>query len=213
MTHGTPTAATILGVRQAIFFTQKGLVSVIPTTGKVLWRYEFPYNVSTAITPVVCGDIVFCSAGYHHTAGAAKLAKNGDAWTATEIWRQKGSGKINHWSTPVYKDGYLYGMFGFKEYGTCPIKCFDVATGEEKWSKPGFGPGNVILAGDKLLALSDAGDLVLIDPNAKEYKELARMKAVAGKCWGTPSIAENRIYVRSSKEGACFELPKSVAAK
>ena len=52
MTHATPVVGTILGERQAIFFTQKGLVSVVPKTGKVLWRYAFPYSVSTAASPV-----------------------------------------------------------------------------------------------------------------------------------------------------------------
>src|SRR5205814_493283 len=60
MTHATPIATTILGVRQVVFFTQKGLVSVVPTSGDVLWRYDFPYRTSTAASPVVCGNIVHC---------------------------------------------------------------------------------------------------------------------------------------------------------
>ena len=42
LTHSTPTVATILGERQVIFYTQRGLVSVAPKTGAVLWRYPFP---------------------------------------------------------------------------------------------------------------------------------------------------------------------------
>ena len=41
MTQSTPVPATILGVRQVIFFTQSGLVSVAPKTGAVFWRYPF----------------------------------------------------------------------------------------------------------------------------------------------------------------------------
>src|SRR5208283_6159508 len=46
MTHSTPVAATLLGQRQIIFFTQSGLVSVVPKTGVVLWRYPFRYSGS-----------------------------------------------------------------------------------------------------------------------------------------------------------------------
>ena len=45
---------------------------------------------------------------------------------------------------------FNYGMFSFKKYGVGPLKCVEVATGAVKWEKPGFGAGNVILAGDKV---------------------------------------------------------------
>jgi outer membrane protein assembly factor BamB len=205
ITHATPTIGTILGQRQVIFFTQKGLVSCEPKTGKVFWRYPFKYSTSTAASPIIAGDIVYCSAGYGVGAGAAKITKSGDSWTATEIWRETGNKIANHWSTPIYKDGYLYGMFQFKEYSTGALKCVDVKSGKEVWSQPNFGPGNVTLVGDKLLALTDTGDVVLIHPAPEKYSELARFNAVKGKCWSTPSIADGRIYVRSVKEGACYE--------
>jgi outer membrane protein assembly factor BamB len=207
MTHATPVPATILGQRQVIFFLQSGLLSVEPKTGKELWRYGFNYSISTASSPVVAGDIVYCSAGYGVGAGAVKIAKNGDQWTATEIYRIRGNKPLaNHWSTPVLIGGHLYGMFQFKEYGNGPVKCVDIKDGSVKWEKPGFGPGQVILAGDKVLALSDAGELVLIDPQPAAYKELARAKVVEGKCWTTPVLANGRVYVRSTREAACLDV-------
>jgi len=207
MTHATPVAATILGQRQIIFFLQSGLLAVEPKTGKELWRYAFNYSTSTAASPVVAGEIVYCSAGYGVGAGAVKIAKAGDQWTATELYRMRGNKPLaNHWSTPVLFSGHLYGMFQFKEYGKGPVKCVDVKDGSVKWEKEGFGPGQVILAGDKVLALSDAGELVLIDPQPAAYKELARAKVLDGKCWTSPVLANGRIYVRSTKEAACLDV-------
>ena len=207
MTHATPVAVTILGQRQVIFFLQSGLLSVEPKTGKELWRYAFNYSTSTASSPVVAGDIVYCSAGYGVGAGAAKIAKNGDQWTATEIYRMRGNKPLaNHWSTPVLFGGHLYGMFSFKEYAKGSVKCVDIKDGSVKWEKEGFGAGQVILAGDKVLALSDAGELVLIDPQPAAYKELARAKVIDGKCWTTPVLANGHIYVRSTKEAACIDI-------
>ena len=207
ITHATPVPANILGQPQIIFFLKSGLLAVEPKTGKELWRYPFQFSTSTAASPVVSGNIVYCSAGYGVGAGAVKIAKSGEKWSATELYRIRGNKPLaNHWSTPVAKDGHLYGMFQFKEYGKGPVKCVDAATGEVKWEKEGFGPGHVILAGDKLVALSDAGELVLIDPQPAAYKELARADVLDGKCWTTPVLANGRIYARSTKEAVCLDV-------
>ncbi len=207
ITHATPVPATILGQRQVIFFVQSGLLSVEPKTGKELWRYPFQYSTSTAASPVVSNDIVYCSAGYGVGAGAVRIAKEGDKFTAAEIYRMRGNKPLaNHWSTPIVKDGFLYGMFQFKEYGKGPVKCVDVAKGQVKWEQAGFGPGQVILSGDQVVALSDAGDLVLFATDPAEYKELARAHVLEGKCWTTPILANGRIYARSTKEAICLDV-------
>lgn len=209
MTHATPTPATLHGQRQVIFFVKSGLLSVEPKTGKELWRYAFPFRVSTAASPVVAGDIVYCSAGYGVGAGACQVSKNGDTWSAKEIYRVPGDKELaNHWSTPVLHDGHLYGMFQFKDYGVGPVKCVEVATGKVKWEKPGFGPGQVILAGNQVLALGDAGQLVLFEATPSQYRELARADVLDGKCWGTPVLSNGRVYARSTKEAVCLEVGK-----
>ena len=82
-------------------------MSVAPKDGKMLWRFPFRFNVSTAASPVVAGDIVYCSAGYGVGGGACKITKDGDKFTATELWKITGDEQVaNHWSTPVFKDGY-----------------------------------------------------------------------------------------------------------
>jgi outer membrane protein assembly factor BamB len=205
MTHATPVIADILGVHQCVFFTQKGLVGVDPQKGTVLWRGDFPYRTSTAASPVVFEDIVYCSAGYGVGAGAFKIAKSGSGFTATQIWRRENQCQ-NHWSTPVVKDGYLYGMFSFKEYGTGPVGCVDIRTGEDKWSQPGFGPGQVILSGDTVVALSDKGEVVFFKADPKGYKELKREHLVDGKVWSYPVLAYNHLFARSTVEGGCWEL-------
>ena len=96
-------------------------------------------------------------------------------------------------------------MFSFKKFGTGPIKCVELATGKICWSQPGFGPGNVTLVGDQLIALSDTGDVVIVPATPAAYKEICRFKAVTGKCWSTPAFSDGRIYVRSTKEGACLD--------
>ncbi|MBU6399134.1 MAG: PQQ-binding-like beta-propeller repeat protein [Verrucomicrobia bacterium] len=206
ITHATPVVVTLLGVRQVIFFTQKGLVGVERATGQVLWRYRFPYSVSSAASPVVGGDIVYCSCGYGVGAGAARISRIGNQFTATGLWRLPAKTLNSHWSTPVYKDGCLYGLFGFKKFGTCPFQCVELATGRIVWSKDGFGPGGCVRVGDQVLVLGDAGELVLTQATPRGYTELARTKALTGKCWSTPAISNGHLYIRSTKEGVCLDI-------
>jgi outer membrane protein assembly factor BamB len=148
---------------------------------------------------------VYCSAGYGVGAGAVKVAHTAGKWDAAEIYRVPGDKELaNHWSTPVVHKGHMYGMFQFKAYGDGPIKCVELATGKVKWERPGFGPGNVVLAGDKVIALSDAGELVLFAADPAGYKELARSKILEGKCWTTPVLSDGRIYARSTREAVCL---------
>ena len=205
ITHATPTVTTLLGERQIIFFMKSGLTAVSPK-GKILWQQEYKFNVSTAASPVVFENIVYCSAGYGVGSAAFEVKKSGSKYETTELWRVEGDGLNNHWSTPIAHKGYLYGMFSFKKYGDGPVKCVDIRTGTEKWSKGGFGPGNLILANDKLVALSDKGELVMIVPKPDAYTELARADVLDGKCWSTPTLSGGFIFARSTKEAGCFAV-------
>jgi outer membrane protein assembly factor BamB len=207
MTHATPVVANIHNVRQVIFLMQSGLVSLDASIGKPLWRFAFPYRVATGCSPIVSGDVVVCTAGYDIGGAACQVTQNGGAFEAKELWRSKGNTAVaSLWSTPVQKDGYLYGMISYKKFGDGPLKCVDSKTGTVKWEQPGFGAGNVVLVGNELIALSDTGQVVLVEASPEAYKEIARTKAIQGKCWSTPALSNGRLYVRSTKEGACLDL-------
>jgi len=209
MTHASPIVVDIQGERQVVFFTQKGLVSCNTRSGKVLWRAAHPFKVSTAASPIVEGDIIYCSAGYGVGAAAFRVSKKGGKYSSKQLWR-KPNKLMNHWSTPVCIDGHLYGMFQFKEYGNGPLKCIELETGEIKWSKSGFGPGGVILVDGKLIATSDTGEVVVSKATPKAYNEIGRFKAIDGKCWTHAAYSDGQIYVRSTKEGARFDLKGSL---
>ena len=76
--------------------------------------------------------------------------------------RQCGRQSLEH---SGLQDGYLYGMISYKKFSDGPLKCVELKTGKVNWEQPGFGAGNVILAGDDLIALSDKGEVVLLQAN------------------------------------------------
>jgi outer membrane protein assembly factor BamB len=204
-THATPIATTIHGFRQVIFFCTSGLVSVDPKSGRELWRQAFPFKVSTAASPVVAGDMIYCSAGYGVGAGLYKISRKGTRFSSSEIWRKKND-MFNHWSTPLYHDGHLFGMFSFKKYGNGPLQCIELKSGKIKWSQDGYGPGNVILSGNHLIALADDGVLSLVKATPSKYTELARKKVLNGKCWSTPILSNGLVLARSTTQAVCMEV-------
>ncbi|MEM9644504.1 MAG: PQQ-binding-like beta-propeller repeat protein, partial [Planctomycetota bacterium] len=202
ITHATPQIAEINGVDQIVYFVQSGLVSLRLSDGKEIWRTQYPFSVSSAASPVISDDLVYCSAGYGVGAGLFKITEQNEV---QDVWAMPNE-LMNHWSTPVVHDGHLYGIYEFKKYGKAPLQCVDLATGEILWSQRNFGPGNCILVGDKLVVLSDAGEVVIVKAQPDEYKEIARADVLEGKCWSTPAFSDGRIYVRSTTEAACLDL-------
>jgi hypothetical protein len=209
ITHATPTPATIHGVSQVIFFTQSGLVSVRTEDGKELWRFEFPFKTATASSPIVGGkdgDIVFCAAGYGVGAAACKIAKSGDTFSATKLWRTEGENML-HWTTPVYQDGYLYGIFGHSQRATAPLNCVEIETGKEKWSQPNFGSGGgTILVGDYVLVQGDKGEITLVKATPEKYEQVGRIQVLGNKAWTMAIYVDGRIYARNEKEAVCIQL-------
>jgi outer membrane protein assembly factor BamB len=205
MTQSTPILAEIGGVQQAIFFAQSGLVSVAPASGAVLWRYALPYNgTSVAASPVVQGDTVYASRAYPTRAGAVvvKVSGSGANFSATKVW-DKPNQLMNHWATPVYYNGYYYGIYG---QGSLNFRAVDAKNGDTKWSISGFGYGSVTRVSDKLIVLGDDGVIALVDTNPESYTELARIERLEGRCWNNPAISDGRIYARSTTEAVALDV-------
>jgi outer membrane protein assembly factor BamB len=205
MTQATPVLAEIGGVQQAIFFAQSGLVSVAPASGQVLWRYAIAYNgTSVAASPVVQGDTVYASRAYPTRAGAVvvKISGSGANTSATKVW-EKPNQLMNHWATPVYYDGYYYGIYG---QGSLNLRAVDAKNGDSKWIISGFGYGSVTRVNDKLIVFGDEGAIALVDTNPEAYTELARIEPLQGRCWNSLAISDGRIYARSTTEAVALDV-------
>ena len=196
-THATPITATIHGVRQVTFLCLR-IVSVYPKSGAELWRQKL-FKVSTAAlqSRETSSTVPRLRRGLGCTGSSRR-----EPMSSEEVWR-KANDMFNHWSTPIYHEGHLYGMFGFKKYGQGPLQCIELESGEIKWSQDGYGPGNVILSGDKLIALSDIGELAVVAATPSKYTELSRSKVITGKCWSTPVFSNGLVLARSTGATAC----------
>lgn len=99
------------------------------------------------------------------------------------------------------KDGYLYGIYGFKKFGTAPLKCVELATGKIMWEQPGFGPGGTILAGDDLVVQGDAGQIAIVKAAPDKYTAIGGGVILeGGKCWNAAVVSNGKLYTRSTKK-------------
>lgn len=204
MTHATPIAATIEGVRQVIYLTQSGLVAVNPADGAPLWRFTpIPYNTSIAITPVVESNRVYYAGAYSMGSAAARIVKSGDALTAQPLMGRR-STRMIHWSTPVAVNGYIYGLFGTQ---SGQLRCLDLHNnGEYTWQGPEFGTGATLLVDGRLLVAAEDGQIVLVEPDPAQYREIARFRATNGRIWNSPALSDGVLYVRATTELAAFDV-------
>ena len=192
--------APLAGVKQVIAFTADALLGVERQTGRQLWRVPLKTMAKRhAATPIIFGDNVIVNS---HTLGIVceKISRRGEQFDAAQVWANKNL-KVNL-STPVLIGDFLYGQGPDKNF-----ICVNANTGELKWRQPAFGRENssTIAIGDKLLALTDDGELVLISATPEKYLELGRAQ-VCGKNWNFPAYADGKIYVRDSRELACYDV-------
>ena len=81
----------------------------------------------------------------------------------------------------VHQDGHFYGFDGDSHNSRIvTLTCLDAATGTSLWKQRGLGCGSLMIVDGRLLALSDQGDLVLIEASPEGYRELARSPFLEG---------------------------------
>ena len=87
------------------------------------------------------------------------------------------------------------------------LACIDLKEGKRQWKRGRYGHGQMILVGDLLLITTEKGDVVLVEANPREHKEIAHFSAIQGKTWNNPALAGPYLLVRNNREAACYELP------
>lgn len=184
--YASPIAYDMAGRRVVALFAGTAMLGVDPKNGAVVWRH--PWNTSydvNAADPVFAGTDVFLSSNYDR--GCALLRPG--SGRAQVVWQNKSM--RNHFSSTVLVNGALYG----NDQNT--LKCLDLRTGAERWQMRGMGKGGLIAADNKLIVLTERGELLVVSATPAKYTELARMKVLDGTCWTHPVLANGALYCRS----------------
>jgi outer membrane protein assembly factor BamB len=198
-------AAPVLFDKEIVVLTGANLMSV-STDGKVNWAFPFKDQLNeSSTTPVKAGDLYVAASV---TAGAVGVRvadqKPEAAWKNAQL--------TCYFSTPVADGkGHLFLVTGVASLKSpaVTLRCVEAATGKELWKQPKMGKYHAALLrmGDGNLLMHDdtTGDLRLVAPDPKEYRELARSKA-CGSTWAHPAIAGGMVFVRDNKELVALAL-------
>jgi outer membrane protein assembly factor BamB len=203
-TYSTPVVATIGGTKQVVVFTAKKLIGLTLADGKQLWEVpEMPQRMNyNALTPIVDGDVLIFS-GQGKGLFAVRIEKDGDEFRPKEVWTNPQLSST--FSTPVLKDGLLYGLTNKASFF-----CADAKSGKTLWTSPprprerGFG--SLVDAGQVILALTPAADLIVIKPSDKEFTQLASIKLPDAQPYAYPVASGNRLIIKGQDAVTMFTI-------
>ena len=187
--YSTPVEYTVDGMQCLALFGLDTFAGVSLKTGEVLW--EIPWKAShdeNIADPVVVGDHLLVSS---YLGGRCSLFSIG-ADKLTEVWQHKDF--LTWLNSPVVHRGYAYGA----DSKSKAFRCMEVNTGKVMWSEKGLGMASVMMAGEKLIILSEKGKMLVIPASPEGFKELASAQILKGKCWTVPVLANGRIHARSA---------------
>jgi hypothetical protein len=216
------------GKRQLIIWHGEAINSLDPATGKVYWTQTYPpasppqrpaVNIATSRR---LGDLLFITSFYH---GPLMLKLAADKPAATVLWQDKTKslskpeGLHSLMSTPVLKDGYIYGVCANGE-----LRCVEAATGKQLWEtyaatggrKTDCGTAFLVPQGDRFILFNDQGELILAHLTPREYKEIDRARILEptetarGRqvVWSHPAFAQRCVFARNNQEIVCVSLAK-----
>jgi outer membrane protein assembly factor BamB len=215
----SPQLATLGGMKQVLIFDADGLAGHDLAGGAELWRFPWAtkFGINVAQPIVVNDQTVFICSDYSGNATGGALVKITEAagkWSAEQVWRTKNTVIRCKFSSPVRRKqaegDYAYGL---DDPGK--LECIDLKTGKSVWKddrRPrlgdAFGQGQILLADDLIVVLTEYGELILVEATSSAFRELGRITALTKgpKTWNTPAMAHGRIYVRNEEEMACFDL-------
>lgn len=198
--------------RQAIFLTGNGLAGLAVRDGSVFWQHPFKDKLAeSSTTPVIVGDFLMASSVTLGSIGL-RIDNTQAIPRAKEIWRKPEL--TCYFSTPVaVGKEHIYAVISTKVNvvsSTATLHCLEAATGKSLWTRPKVGTyhASLLRTGDgKLLLIEETGNLVLLEPDPKKYRELCRSK-ICGSTWAHPALANGRLYIRDDKELVCVEMPR-----
>lgn len=227
--YSPPTIRTILGKRQLIQWTPRGVLSVEPQSGARNWfvvHGPTKYGASIVAPLLIAPDMLVITSEFEGAAGV-KVGDGGAA--AQKVWEVKKKGRetstIHCLMSPLVEvDG---AVVGFHIDGQ--LRCIDPASGKIIWESIAHFPQGLgeepklhwyagflspwQPAGEgkprHWFLASESGELILCKLSREGYTELSRAKLleptnsdVRGRTvmWSPPAYAQGSVFWRNDKE-------------
>ena len=180
---------------RVLIFAGEMLLARDVLTGELLWSIPWKTRLAAnCCDPIYHKGKVFVSSGY----GREGVLFDVSTGKPRELWSVKGTVL----SSGFLLDENLYSFAG-KEFA-----CLDFATGERRWAFR-IGPGSVLLAGGKLILMSDQGELTIGELSSDSFVPIVQKQVLEGITWTPAALSDGKLYVRN-REGklVCIRIGK-----
>jgi len=209
--------------RVLVCYTGAGVVGLDPTTGKTLWRQQFPPKQMPIgiASPVLYEDKLFMTNFFD---GSLLLQLRQDKPLVTKLWQRGGPSEKETdalqsiISTPIIRNGYIYGVDSYGE-----LRCLDLRTGDRLWEDLSAVPRarwatiHFVDHGDDVWMFNERGELIISKLSPKGFTEISRAKLIeptrdqlpsrrGGVAWAHPAFANRHVFARNDKALVCVDL-------
>ncbi len=206
MTHSSIMPMEFAGKRMYLYSASKGIVGVSADDGRILWHSrDWRIRIANIASPVPVGKgRIFLSGGYNVGSMMLQLKAEGDEITAKPLFRLKASvfGSTEH--TPIFYEGYIYGVRPNGE-----LVCLDLH-GKVIWtSGPNnrFGRGPFLISQGLIYVMNHDGLMSLARAAPSGYEQLAQAQVLHGSvAEGPMAMADGRLIVRDSTQMICLDV-------
>jgi outer membrane protein assembly factor BamB len=206
--YSTPCVYSPATTPQLIFTSRAhGITGVDPRTGKVIWEVSSAFASRVVSSPVIADGLLIGTCGDGSSGKSLVAIRPGASDKSTQPvgeYAIDGS-SMPYVPTSVAMDGLL---FTFHDRGY--VSCLRSATGEQLWREKPANKfyGSPVWANDKLYCIATKGEVVVI--KAAETYELLAINPLGEKSHATPSIAGERMYLRTYSHLICIEPKKEL---
>lgn len=200
--YASPSIMTFDGAKHLIVQTEKNLMALNLTDGRVLWQIPTPVQQRyySCVSPYIDGQVIYFT-GQGTGTKAIKIEKSGNDFVPKEMWSNNATGA--KWNTPVLKDGFLYGFTDQKR-----IYCINATTGQTAWTDNAVNSdfATIVDCGSVIMGLPSTSNLIVLKPDASAYNELAKYKVADTPVYTYPIVAGNKIYIKDAESLMMYQL-------
>ena len=186
----SPILAEVAGREQLVVQTRSHLKGVTAETGAELWSKAVrTFRGMNILTPLVHAGGIFTSA-YGGRAHYYTLSEQDGELSVSEKWNARAQGYM---TSPVVIGDHAYLYLRSKRF--C---CVNLNEGTVAWISESIGDGywSLVAQGERILALTDRGELYLIAANTEEFEVVDRLHVTDSETWAHLAVDDGQVFVR-----------------
>jgi outer membrane protein assembly factor BamB len=205
--YASPLVAKVGGEDQLVFMTPKSVVGIGLADGRLRFEHPHENKYGTNCQGPWWGDddLLFVSAHANAGSRTLRLTRDGAATRVEEVRRNEEL-RIFHGSAA---------RVGRRVYGVSESRLFayELRSGEEEWSRPGFPDASVVYVDGKLVLLDDAGKLTLAQLVERGVDVRASVDVLGKPAWTAPSVVGTALFARDTENVVALDLVPGDVAK